>query len=221
MHTNSVMERQKPPWHLKGTAFALFFRFSPSFVKTQGFLPPAIQENFQGGIGTVLLIDYSSCEVGPSKELIFLPGRFRYAGSLFHTITKIYVSTQISVVNGKLNWNMPKEIATFEIKKEGLVEQIEISCQGGAIASFTLKTSGIGVPVTTALIPPSWRTLAQLDEDAQKLYLVTPRARGFLKRASLLKASINKDYFPDVTKHKPLAVLKLERFSMVFPEAKF
>ncbi len=220
MRMPSDIRRQKPPWHLKGTAFVLFFRFASSFVKDQGFLLPTLQENFQGGIGAVMLIDYSSSEIGPYRELLFLPGRFCFASKLFYTITKIYVSTWDRVVNGKLNWNIPKEIATFEVSKEGSVEQVRVSHKENEIANFTFKASVVSIPVTTAFIPSSWRTLAQVEEDTGKVHLVTPRARGFLKRASLLKANVNRKYFPDITNYQPLAVLKLERFNMVFPEAR-
>ena len=102
-----------------------------------------------------MLVKYHSSDAGPYDELLFTPGRFHSPRGSFRSITKIYVSTWDSVINGRANWGIPKEIAQFEWKQlDDRTEQIVINRDDHRIAAFTLKTLDVKVPVTTSLLPP-------------------------------------------------------------------
>ncbi|GAB1521184.1 hypothetical protein RhiTH_004275 [Rhizoctonia solani] len=81
-----------------------------------------LQATFQGGLGTIQLIRYHSSPVGPYDELLYVPGQMNYkiGGSSMSglSITRIYVSSFASVVNGRRNWNIPKHLAKFEFTPE-------------------------------------------------------------------------------------------------------
>ncbi|KAH7338332.1 hypothetical protein B0J17DRAFT_662121 [Rhizoctonia solani] len=81
-----------------------------------------LQATYQGGLGTIQLIRYHSSPVGPYDELLYVPGQMNYkvgdSSVSGLSITRIYVSSFASVVNGRRNWNIPKRLARFEFVPE-------------------------------------------------------------------------------------------------------
>lgn len=112
------------PWKLKGRAWI----FGLSGLRTKANFPAGFSANYQaealagggefiGGLGLVQILSYSDSPVGPYDELIYAPGRWKYAdGDSAFRITRIYVSTKESTANGRRNWNIPKQVANFDIK---------------------------------------------------------------------------------------------------------
>ncbi|KAF8649151.1 hypothetical protein AX16_005949 [Volvariella volvacea WC 439] len=72
---------------------------------------------FIGGLGMVEVISYSDTPVGQYDELIYMPGRWKYAdGTSGYRITRIFVSSKDSTFNGRRNWNIPKQVADFNVQ---------------------------------------------------------------------------------------------------------
>lgn len=73
-------------------------------------------------LGSVQIIRYLSSPLGPYDELTYVPGNMTYkVGASFisgPSITRIYVSSAASIVNGRRNWNIPKELARFTFTPE-------------------------------------------------------------------------------------------------------
>jgi hypothetical protein len=65
-----------PPWTLTGDGYIFTFWFTKKWVKAFGHLLGFQSENALGGLGTVMLVDYHSSDVGPYQELLIVPGRF-------------------------------------------------------------------------------------------------------------------------------------------------
>ncbi|EGG02612.1 uncharacterized protein MELLADRAFT_53349 [Melampsora larici-populina 98AG31] len=132
-----------PSWRLRGEAWWLLlslfgkpkddaaapkpgqYRFGP------GHFDPVDQSSrefantpgvFRGGAGTVQIVRYFSSPVGPYDELMYIPGNFNVpeelGGGSMPQITRIYVSSLQSVLNGKTNWNTPKNLAHFDFISE-------------------------------------------------------------------------------------------------------
>ncbi|KAL0572109.1 hypothetical protein V5O48_009862 [Marasmius crinis-equi] len=79
-------------------------------------------------IGALMLVRYASTPVGPYDELIYIPGRWAYAsGRNGLRITRLYVSTDASVFNGRTNWNIPKHRANFSFHKDGAITTVSVS----------------------------------------------------------------------------------------------
>lgn len=218
--TNELSPTQiaKAPWHLTGNGYIFLYRFSHQFVEKNGFLADYQKPRFKGIIGAVMLVDYQTSGVGPYQELLFIPGFFDFDGKRAFSISKIYVSTYNSVWNGIENWGIPKELATFE--KQELMdekqEKIQVSIDGQTIFSAQLQKSWFKFPLTTALTP---FTVAQaLRGD---LVLTKPTAKGQGQWAKLNDIWVNPVYFPDLSEAKPLAVIAVNNFEMVFPVAEF
>ncbi|KAK7031012.1 hypothetical protein VNI00_013802 [Paramarasmius palmivorus] len=83
-------------------------------------------------VGLIMIVRYSASPAGSYDELIYIPGRWVYKGGQDgFRITRIVVSTDASVYNGRINWNIPKHRANFDFKKEGLATTISVSDPDG------------------------------------------------------------------------------------------
>ncbi len=207
------------PWALMGTGYIVLLKLTQSFVEHQGFVPEPLKGSFRGGLATVMYVDYTYSDAGPYRELLFIPGMFGFTAGNRFSITKIYVSTMKSVVSGQDNWGIPKELASFQAEQQGpSTERIRLG-NGTAGAELSFRWWPVRLPVTTALVPPAWRTLAQHQRD--RTCLTTIRARGSVYPARLLDARIDAGFFPDFTQGCILAVFKVMNFFMVFPPAQY
>ena len=208
------------PWALMGSGYIIVLKLAKDFVETSGFVPEHLKGSFTGGIGTVMYVDYSYSDAGPYQELLFIPGMFNLAATRYFSITKIFVSTMDSVENGRRNWGIPKDLAGFTCeKKDRATECIRILKDGTTAAELTLRSYPLCIPVTTGLVPRSWRTLAHVREG--KTFLTTPMARGIISPARLIDFSANGSFFPDISRGCVVATFKVPRFFMVFPKARF
>ncbi|HQI80136.1 MAG TPA: acetoacetate decarboxylase family protein [Deltaproteobacteria bacterium] len=205
------------PWVLTGQGCIALVRLSRDFVEEQGFVPDALKGRFAGGVGMVMYVDYRSSDVGPYREILFIPGMFDVGGRKYFSISRIFVSTLESVVNGRRNWGIPKELAVFEVSREGGVESVRMSRDGRQFAELRYRALPFSVPVTTALVPRGLRTLVHLHEG--RTYLTTPGARGAVSPARLVHARIDGAVFPDFSQCRILGTFAVPKFLMTFPEA--
>ncbi|GAA5887376.1 hypothetical protein JCM5296_007117 [Sporobolomyces johnsonii] len=77
-------------------------------------------ERFHGGVGMVMIIRYNSTDVGPYDEMMYIPGLFskEEAPTKYElAVTRIYVSSDASVANGRANWGIPKHRADFSFTR--------------------------------------------------------------------------------------------------------
>ncbi|KAJ7512838.1 hypothetical protein B0H11DRAFT_2213395 [Mycena galericulata] len=158
----SDLQAAPAPWQLKGRSW--LFTLSP--LRTTNSFPAGWSDAYQadalssggeftGGLGLVQVVSYTESPVGPYDELIYIPGRWKYAnGTSAFRITRIYVSSRESTMNGRKNWNIPKQVANFEIHTtpRGITE-ISVSHPGASTPFF--KASVKAIPVISSLSIPS------------------------------------------------------------------
>ncbi|MBX2892635.1 MAG: acetoacetate decarboxylase family protein [Saprospiraceae bacterium] len=201
------------PWDLRGDGYMLFYKFSPEWVARHGYLPPALNASFDGFLSTLMLVNYTSSPVGPYRELLFIPGKFRTPQGRRQSITRIVVDSEASTLSGRANWGIPKHTHPFHVEKDGNTEHIEVLDEHGTPGfAITLRAGGLHFPVTTTLIPIR---LYQIWEG--RVFLSTPKGSGKGQLATLLDLQINPAFFPDVSSVKPLLALKVSSFKMKFP----
>ncbi len=207
------------PWQLTGEGYILAVWLPNEFLDTQTFLPAAQRQSRKGGIAYVMFVDYAASPVGPYHELLFIPGSVDFDGERHLTISRIFVSSLASVVNGRANWGIPKERCDFSVQygADG-IDHVALTLDGKAIVDLTFKAGGFNLPVTTKLLPKSWCTLGQNLEGQQ--YFYAPDASGHVRTAKLLAAQIDGDYFPDFRRGKLLAAIRVSDFRMGFPKAR-
>ena len=158
----------------------------------------------------MMLVDYSSSPVGPYHELLFIPGQF--GEKKFQSITRILVSSEASTDQGRKNWGIPKETATFHWEKESGKDRIRVELEGKMILDTEISHGGIPLPITTALLP--LRLKQVLDG---KTYLTLPKGRGWGKLARVKRIQVDPQLFPDLEGIQPLIALKVNPFSIDFP----
>jgi hypothetical protein len=164
-----------------------------------------------------MLVDYASSDCGPYRELLFVPGTFRTPDNETHcAITRIFVSTQISVDSGITNWAIPKELAAFDWTRDGSLERVRVAQGDIPVAEFAFSSQDWGLPVNADLVPPRWRTLAQLSEDGETV-LTAPSGSGTVRLAKLEEVTVNAALFPDLSEFKPILVTNAEPFRLSFP----
>jgi hypothetical protein len=200
------------PWKLAGSGYILLYRFTKAFVAEHGFLADFQKEKFVSGWGAVMLVDYQTSPVGPYHELLFIPGLFSFNKKKVFSISKIYVSTQSSVINGIENWGIPKELADFHWRKKQISDHIAISKDGVSFFEADFIKRRICFPISTTILP---LTIVQAHKN--RLMLTKPKSSGMAYLAKLQNIKVNSDFFPDLTKVKPLLVLRVENFKMEFP----
>ncbi|MEO8607064.1 MAG: acetoacetate decarboxylase family protein [Chloroflexota bacterium] len=209
-----MTEQVPAPWTLTGNGLMLLYRFPREFVLENGFVPSERRDSFVGGIGGVMLVDYQTSNVGPYRELLFIPGQFQIGGKRYYAITKIYVSTMISVENGRTNWAIPKELADFDIQNDD--HTFAATQEGKSILNLSIKSRRLSLPVNTAWSPLKL-LLGQLQNGS--LYITAPAAKGKIQLANILDVRANPALFPDIGQFPPLAAVGVRDFTMTFPVA--
>ncbi len=196
------------PWKLTGNGYVWLYRFPRQFGIAHS--PFGL---YAGGFGSVMLVDYHTTDVGPYRELLFIPGRVHYPGQTGYSISRIYVSTMDSVVNGQLNWGIPKEQAdfTWETGADG-GDYVRVSLAGEPFFEATLQPSGLAFPVTAAVLPP----VVQYRDRQTFITRLQSSAQGRLAKSTALQ--VNPAHFPPVDHYRPLATLQVTGFNMVFPQ---
>ena len=94
--TESQPIHAPPPWQLRGQGYIILIRCSREFSETLcGWTCRVWPGAALGGIGTVMVVDYSESAVGPYRELLLVPGRFDVEGRKRFAVTDILVSSQV------------------------------------------------------------------------------------------------------------------------------
>ena len=203
------------PWNLKGKGYIFIYRFNEDFVQKNGNVPAFLEGKFAGGFGSVMLVDYAESNAGPYGELLFIPGKFHFEGKKLDTISRIYVSSMESVINGRANWGIPKEKADFKFEKiNDNEEKATITVDGNIAASFTIKSGKFSFPVSTKLLP-----FPLVQEYEEKHYFTNFFGSGKGHLAKVKDIKINEKYFPDVSLCHPIAVIQVDPFKITFPKA--
>ncbi|MGD0278547.1 MAG: acetoacetate decarboxylase family protein [Smithella sp.] len=203
------------PWNLVGRGCMVLYKFKKEFLEKRAFLPKEEGIDIAGGLGALMIVDYESSDAGPYSELLFIPGKLHINGGRWHRITKIYVSTMDSVLNGRKNWSIPKELADFNFSRHGNIEEVEVSTGGRIFFRAGMKVWGPRFPVSTKLLP------FPLMQGEKGSYLNTSfSGSGWGRFASLRSIDADQDFFPDLSLVKPLAAVFVDPFKIVFPEAK-
>lgn len=207
----------KAPWTLKGQG--MMFLFHCDAAKTRhrkNFLPETPWGRYLGGLGAMMLVDYESSNVGPYRELLFIPGRFQEKAHKAYSISRIWVSTEDSVVNGRANWGIPKNLASFKVdRSKNHEESWSVStkdCQN--LFDIKVKFGRLPLPIHTNIIP-----LPLIQKWEGRHFLTKHRGFGWGRLATIQSMDFNPDIFPDLGMLKPLVGLYINPFKMFFPRA--
>jgi hypothetical protein len=202
-HGDSAVALAPPPWSLRGDAWVIALR-------VRG-------EDGASALGLMAFVDYTDSNCGPYRELLLVPRIFRPGAGL--SVARIVVSTIDSMVNGRRNWGLPKELAEFHIVRGAPPAPDRIVVKRGAdtLADLRLRASRLRLPFSTRLVPRRLRTFVQRDGEAT--FTFAPSARGWISPGRLVSWSANADRFPFPDRATVVAAAKIVRFAMTVPAA--
>jgi hypothetical protein len=207
------------PWRLKGEGWILLLRLPEAARRDPRHLPPRLAGLPLSGPAVMMFVDYASSPAGPYRELLYMPGRFSFPdGRKAWSVTRIYVSSWESVVNGRRNWGIPKDRADFSRWPAAGGERFEVRHAGQLIAAATLAALGPALPVTARLLPAELRRLVQW-HGGQRFELV-PGASGRAGLARVHTLESDAELFPSLAGAKVLAATRAVGFSLEFPVAR-
>jgi hypothetical protein len=167
-----------PPWSLSGSGYVLLL------APKKGALPPEELERSgrvqkgPRGFGVIMILDYDSSDAGAYSEFLYIPGRvtlrreetgsfgrrprYLYRG---HSISDIWVTSELSRASGTANWGIPKRLGR-------IVWEDDVG-----YGRRMLLADARGGPLLEMTIPPVARLLSRLGES-----IALPFTHRFLPR---------------------------------------
>jgi hypothetical protein len=203
------------PWQLHGSGYALMVRLPTELIEHHAFVPPSLAGKRRGRTAFVLYMDYQSSDGGPYRELLVVPASFDFEPGNHLSITRIYVSSYASVVNGRRNWGIPKDYADFDVQHvDERVDRIRLSRAGHVFVDLQLRNFGLTLPVHSGMLPG---VLTLMQHWRDKVYRFTLRAKGKARLAKVLDWHFDPKFFPDLAQGRVIAGAYLPSFDMTFP----
>lgn len=206
------------PWRLHGHGYTFFVKLPMPRGRAELFAPTELAEARFGQLGCVMYVEYTASPVGPYRELLFMPGTFRFGARRLPSITKIYVSSQASVVSGQQNWGIPKELADFDVQNgsDG-IKRVSLRVGERTAVELWFRHGKLGVPVSTSLVPRRLRTIGQ--SFGGRTYTTSPSARGLMQRAKVVHAWSEPGMFAELAAERVVAAVKFSKVDLTFPNA--
>ncbi|TDU28792.1 acetoacetate decarboxylase [Panacagrimonas perspica] len=213
--TDSGIALAPSPWDLAGQGYMFALWMPQDVLDHASFILPQTPRAGRGRIAFAMFVDYASSDVGPYHELLYIPGKLRFGDEARLSISRIFVSSQASVVNGRLNWGIPKDRCDFDVHY-GSRDQISLRTDDGRrFAEMELEAFGPRLPAPMQWTPRSWRTLSQVRDGKRFTYV--PEASGHFRFARVRNWRFDPAVFPDLTQGRVLAAMKITDFRMRFP----
>ncbi len=205
------------PWQLKGEGYLMLYRFSNEFLMKEGCISEELKPFLWMNIGMVMLVNYQVSPVGPYGELLFIPGMFHYKGKYYWHISKIYVSSLDSVINGRANWGIPKELAEFEFKNlDQGIHSVKVMTNGEMVFDCHFKDRSLGFPLSTSILP--FQFIQPLNA---KEYVTHPKGSGKAFFSPPQDLVTGHGLFPSIGTQRRLTSLHIPNFSLAFPNPIF
>lgn len=210
--------RAPAPWTLRGDGWILLLRLPAAVRSDPRRLPPELRGRPIGGPSILMFVDYAESPAGPYRELLYIPGRFRTAdGGRAWSVTRIFVSTWDSVVNGRLNWGIPKDLAAFERRPTDRGECIRVAIGERQVASLELAARGPALPVHSGLLPGRLRRLVQYH--GEQRFEFTPSAHGRASLARVSNITADPELLGECSRARVSLALRIPDFRLQFPVA--
>jgi hypothetical protein len=206
-------EFQKNTDKYKGYGYILLYNFNEEFVRLETFLPEVLKNNYCGGLGAVIYLNYSESPTGPYEELLFIPGKFCYRGEKNHIVSKSMVSTSNVTKNRLGKWYTPKEKVTFSHETLGKqTENVTVSMNGEDFASFELKSGKFKFRIKTS----KRLSFSLMELDGDTPVKINYSSKITAKFSKLESIKIRPAFFPDIAKFNPLCIFKLQNVTLHF-----
>lgn len=207
------------PWDLTGQGYIVAVKLPREVLEGNSFLPPGLRRVGNSRLAYMMFVDYSKSDVGPYHELLYIPGVLDFGRARRLSISRIFVSSWASVVNGEQNWGIPKDRCEFAVDygADGIDRVACTAADGTVFAELELQARGIRLPAPGHWVPRGMRTLSQLRDG--NIYTYAPEARGHVRFAKVRSWRFDPRIFPDLARGEVVAAMKITDFRMIFPVA--
>lgn len=211
--------RVPAPWSLRGHAWMVALRLPAGDPARTAFVPPELRATVKSAFSVLMCVVYDESPCGPYRELLFIPGTMKFGGERRPSISRILVSTWDSVVNGRINWGIPKDRASFDWARSEGGDRWRVTTDGRELCAleFTAPT-GLRLPLRSSWVPRTLGTFAQRFDG--RTYEYRPEATGDMRLCRLRQWRFDPELFPDLGRATVLTALRIEGFRMVFPVAR-
>lgn len=202
-----------PPWRLNGYGYIWLYRLPHAFVLEHAGLEEWQRQALHDTLGTMMWVHYQQSNAGAYDEWLLAPGRFALNRQRLFSISTIYVSTEASAQWGRANWGIPKQVARFEQHQNSHGRACLRVHKGERLAMLAcVQPFGPRFPVSSALFP-----LRLGQRQGEDLLITQPRAHGWARLCRVHELVVAPEVFPDVSPFRPLLVIAVTAFRMVFP----
>lgn len=212
--------RVPAPWSLRGHAWMVAMRLPKDDPARTAFVLPGLQATVKAAFSVLMCVVYDEAPCGPYRELLFIPGTMNFGDARYPSISRILVSTWDSVVNGRINWGIPKDRANFDWVRGDDGDRWRVTGDDGrelCAIEFTAP-AGVRLPMRSSWTPGGLDTLAQRLDG--RTYYCRPEARGRMRLCRVRQWQFDATLFPDLARATVLTALRIEDFSMTFPVAR-
>ncbi|HEU4580634.1 MAG TPA: acetoacetate decarboxylase family protein [Polyangiaceae bacterium] len=169
--------------------------------------------------GILAFVQYTESNVGPYDELLWLAPFQRGPAGRAHQVPAIFVSSEASAHNGRINWGLPKELARFELTRLGTDRELVRVTRGEeTVASFARTVPRTGLPLDLRLLPRRARTLVQVLDGF--CFETAPAARGAVRLTSVSQLRVHGDWLPEARSARWRPGIHVSSFALFFPAAR-
>jgi len=212
----TAIEATPPPWRLRGNGYILLYWFRRDPRRTAAFTQPQLADHWRGGLGSLTWMDYRESPVGPYREILLVPGMFAIGGRRAFSISRIFVDSLTSLVGGRSNWGIPKDLAAFSsAMREDGTEFLSAQVDGREIARLVVHAVGPTIPLDTAFLP-----LTMMQRMDGRLFYTLLTLRGRAQFLDVVRAETDPTdvELPSLDGARLLLAVKLSDFDVTFPE---
>lgn len=207
------------PWALRGHAWMVAMRLPQDDPARNAFVSPGLEPTVKAALSVLMCVVYDTAPCGPYRELLFIPGTMNFGDARHPSISRIVVSTWDSVVNGRINWGIPKDRATFDWTRTDDGDHWRIASEGRAMCEMDFSApAGLRLPLRSTWMPSRMGTIAQRLDG--RTYYCRPHATGSLRLCRLRGWRFDRELFPDLARAQVITTARIEDFSMTFPVAR-
>lgn len=216
----SATEVLPPPWILHGSGLILVLK-KGSLPNAKWGFDDAIAGSLKTKTRLLMIVDYTQAPCGPYKELLVIPGTLDFDGKRLWSISDIWVTSHSSVDNGRRNWGIPKQIATFEGGgASGLTEEGVAFCvkdaDGGVLLDISCQPLGPSLGFKSTWLPQSFMAMGQQLDGHRYFYSLTGNGKSRMAKVVAIRQAGG--VFSGLHRSDVLAAIRVEPFEMVFPE---
>ncbi len=195
------------PWVLHGQGVIVVLRDTARVPAQRGAF---------GRFSLVMFVDYTASEVGPYRELLYIPRVERWPDVIGGTVEDIWVTSTASALNGNANWGLTKSVADIRREPGGAagLERWTAEDDAGPLATFSHRPRGPKFPVAKP------KNVAKLVQRRDGLAWVTPVSlRAWTRLTSVDSLWLDPERLLDTERHRPIAALQITSGRLGFHEA--